>query len=129
MERGQLLSASGVKPEKFWKSALQYIASEEQLTLDRQTSVDINKIIRVPNTLHGSTGLQAKIADVSSLNGFDALKESVVLPESEMKISNASSPKFYVGGKWFGPFKEENVSLPSYAAFFLLARGAATEMV
>ena len=118
--------------KKFWGSFLPKAIDEAKIEMyvndiDRQTSVDINKIIRVPNTIHGSTGLLAKTVEFSALGGFDPLKESVVLPETEMKLLNATSPEFFLAGKKFGPFNNGDVSLPSYAAFFLLARGAAKE--
>ncbi len=123
MDRGLLLCPAGVNAEKFWSSCLAYIVSEQKLDLDRQTSIDINKIIRVPNTIHGSTGLLAKEFPVEALNSFEPLKDSVVLPDRETKVAGATAPKFYLNGKWFGPFGGEDVSLPLYAAFYLAARG------
>ncbi len=125
MGKGLLLSF-GVKAEKFWLPALQNSAESQKLALDRQTSVDINKIIRVPNTIHGSTGLLARRLDgISAIGAFDALKESVVLPENEIAVLGATAPEFRLNGRKFGPFKNDGVSLPSYAAFYLLARGSA----
>tara|TARA_Y100000310_G_scaffold159054_1_gene158490 strand:- start:2226 stop:3461 length:1236 start_codon:yes stop_codon:yes gene_type:complete len=125
MERGFLLSLPGLKADRFWESVLNYIAEEQTLEVDRQTSIDINKIIRVPNTIHGSTGLNAMELSGEELPSFDALKESVVLSDEEVKLMNVSAPKFYVKGNWFGPFIKEEVSLPKYAAFYLLSRGNA----
>ena len=120
-ERGFLLS-NGVNADKFWNSFLSFIVESMKLDVDRQTSVDINKIIRVPNTIHGSTGLLAKSFALDNLNDFNPLKETVVLGDDEIKIANARAPKFYLNGEWFGPFENESVSLPAYAAFYLLAR-------
>ncbi|MCR4369116.1 MAG: hypothetical protein NUV67_04385 [archaeon] len=125
MERGNLLSAPGVKAEKFWQSALSYAADSEVLGVDRQTSVDINKIIRVPSTIHGSTGLLAMPVIEAELAGFDALSESVVLPSHGVKVVNVSAPRFYVGGNWLGPYSSSEEELPAYAAFYLLSRGRA----
>ena len=127
VERGFLLSirVPGVKSDKFWRAILSSIASERSLDVDRQTSIDINKIIRVPNTIHGSTGLLAKETPLSALSSCDALSESVILPSAEAGIVNAVSPKFYVGGKWFGPFSNEETTLPLFAAAYLVARGSA----
>lgn len=127
MERGLLLSVPGVKGEKFWSSTLSFIVDEQKLDVDRQTSIDINKIIRVPNTLHGYTGLQAKEISIEELNNFDALKDTVVLGNEEVKV-NATSPKFYLNAKNWGPYKSTEISLPVYAAFYLLARGNAILM-
>lgn len=127
MDRGLLKSVQGVNGEKFWSSTLSFIVDEQKLDVDRQTSIDINKIIRVPNTLHGSTGLQAKELSVEELNNFDALKETVVLGSEEVKV-NATSPQFYLNAKNWGPYNNTEISLPVYAAFYLLARGNAILM-
>ncbi|PIN85158.1 MAG: hypothetical protein COV47_03640 [Candidatus Diapherotrites archaeon CG11_big_fil_rev_8_21_14_0_20_37_9] len=121
-EKGFLLSVPGVKGEKFWGSVLNYLAESETLDVDRQTSVDINKIIRVPETIHGSTGLCAVRIPFEELNSFDPLKDSVVMSDSEIGLANVSCPKFYLNGNWFGPFENESFSVPSFVAFYLLAR-------
>ncbi|MEK6958287.1 MAG: DNA primase small subunit domain-containing protein [archaeon] len=126
MDRGFLVSGrSGVNAERFWGSMLGFAVSEDKLEIDRQTSIDINKIIRVPDTLHGSTGLQAKEVPLSALPSHNPLKECVVFSSGEVKLSKAVAPKFYLNGEWFGPFNGDEVPLPSFAAFYLLARGSA----
>lgn len=125
MERGLLLGVRGVKLKEFWDSVLSFAADEERLAVDRQTSIDINKIVRVPGTIHGSTGLLAKEVQLSGLDSFDPFSDSVVLPSDEVKVSGAVSPKFFLAGKWLGPFSGEDAVLPAYAAYYLLARGAA----
>ncbi len=126
MDRGLLLPVKGINGGRFWKSMVSSAIDMEKFYVDRQTSVDINKIVRVPGTIHGSTGMTAKVVEKSSLAAFDALSESVVLPGHEVKLLNACSPRFHIAKKWFGPFKNESVSLPAFAAFYLLARGSAT---
>ena len=125
MGRGFMRTVPGVKAEKFWPAVLSSAISAEKLGVDRQTSIDIYKIVRVPGTIHGSTGLQAKEVPIEALEKFSALDEAVVMPESEVRVTGATAPRFYLKGKWFGPFNNESVSLPAYAAFYLLARGSA----
>ncbi|HLC78820.1 MAG TPA: DNA primase small subunit domain-containing protein [archaeon] len=125
MQRGVLGAASGVRADKFWKPFLTSLVLEQKLEVDRQTSVDINKIIRVPNTIHGSTGLVAKEISIPELAGFDPFKDAVVFSQNEVALANVNSPKFSLSGQVFGPFKGESASLPEFAAFYLLARGSA----
>jgi len=125
MDVGVLLFIPKVSNEKFWSALINSIIEDELLMVDRQTSVDINKIIRVPNTIHGSTGLQAKEVSIEGIKKFDALKECVVMSSKELALLNVVAPKFYLNGETFGPFNKEEVSLPTYAGFFLLARGNA----
>ncbi len=139
MDNGVLAFPSTIKQDakKFWEYAVKNVVDsskieiksdiihDELLHVDRQTSIDIHKIVRVPDTVHGSTGLLAKSFPPENLSSFNPLAEAVVMPENELKVSNAIAPEFWLKGKKFGPFRGEDVSLPAYAAFFLLARGAA----
>ncbi|HZX19839.1 MAG TPA: DNA primase small subunit domain-containing protein [archaeon] len=125
MDRGLLINVPGIKPEKFYPGILNYIVQEEKLEVDRQTSIDINKIIRVPDSLHGSTGLVAKPVSLDELSSFDALKETVVFGSDPIKLKNISAPKFYLNNETFGPFENENALLPLFAGIYLIARGSA----
>ena len=120
-------STKGIDANKFWRHFTTFAISEEKIGLevDRQTSIDINKIIRVPNTIHGGTGLLAKEFSVEQLGSFQPLDDSIAMAEAEIKVQNAVAPRFYLNRKWFGPYAGDEVSLPLYAAFYLLARGNA----
>ncbi len=133
IENGLLaFPTKGIDADNFWRHFTKNVIDEEKiefghgLEVDRQTSVDINKIIRVPNTIHGSTGLLAREFPAEELGSFEPLSDAVVLAEDEIKVKGAVAPKFCLNGKWFGPFAGEEVSLPLYAAFYLLARGSAS---
>ncbi len=111
--------------KKFWNNLLTSLVEEEKLFLDRQTSVDIKKIIRVPDTIHGSTGMIAKSFEKEKLKEFKPLDESIIFSTNPLKVFVEKAPKFYLGGETFGPFKEQETELPEFAAVFLLARNSA----
>ncbi len=113
------------KPISFWGSVLTFVSDALKLDIDRQTSLDRFKIIRVPETLHGSTGLKASKLDLKHWKEFDALADTVVFGDSPVKIVISKTPGFFLKNQWFGPFKEQEEELPEFAAVFLLARGAA----
>ncbi|MDP6671241.1 MAG: DNA primase small subunit domain-containing protein [archaeon] len=124
-EKGILFSIAGRKNTQFWESVLSHLVNESALDVDRQTSADINKIIRVPETLHGGTGLLAKNVSIDALKEFKPLRDSVVFSDSRVKVFINKSPKFYLKGNEFGPFENEEVELPLYAAIYLVARRSA----
>ncbi len=122
MARGVLFSLPGRKTEKFWDSVLKISLDEESLRIDRQTSIDIRKIIRVPDTLHGGTGLLAM--PVKDLRTFKPLQESVVFGEKEIKIKLISkTPKFELNNKKFGPLTlDQEIALPEFVAVYLVGK-------
>lgn len=116
----------GKKSAEFWQKVLESSAEKSKLLIDRQTSIDIAKIVRVPETLHGSTGLLAKKLSLEELNAFDALKESIVFSTNPVKLVVKRTPRFYVGGEWFEAMEGQRVELPEFAAVFLVARNSAS---
>lgn len=123
MNKGTLYPLPGRKTEKFWNRLLDYAVESEALKIDRQTSVDLSKIIRVPGTLHGDTGLKAAL--VKDLASFNALQDSVVFSAEKERVFVSFAPKFYLNGVEFGPFNEEEALLPEFAAVYLIAKGKA----
>ena len=111
---------------KFWKSVVEHVIRNKALPIDRQTSVDIRKIVRVPNTLHGSTGLNASLLPEDKINGFDPLKDAIVFSDKPIKVKTTKIRSFSLNKKTFGPFDNEETELPMYAGIYLLARGSAS---
>ena len=111
--------------KKFWQSLLFSLIEKEKLFLDRQTSVDLAKIIRVPNTIHGSTGLQAKKFSREELKEFNPLKESILFSTNPIKVFVKKTPKFLLGGESFGPFNEQETELPEFVGIYLMSRDSA----
>jgi DNA primase small subunit len=99
-------------------------AIEAQVSrVDPSVTTDIHRVFRMPGTLHGSTGLLKM--KVKSLDRFKPLSDPVVLGSARVKVSVKYSPQFTLKGERLGPFKSESVSIPTYAAVYLLGRGLA----
>ncbi len=95
----------------------------EVALIDASVTTDIHRVFRMPGTLHGSTGMLKM--RVESLDNFEPLSRPVVLGDSKVKVSVRYSPQFTLKGEKLGPFKSESVTIPAYAAVYLLARGLA----
>ncbi len=124
---GMLYQFPGAKAQAFWDSLIANAIDSLKLGIDRQTSIDAHKIIRLPETLHGGTGLMAKKIPLEGLAEFNALKECIAFPENEIKVrAIAEIPEFELNVRKFGKFNaDEEIKLPEYAAIYLLARNAA----
>ena len=125
LQNGTMHQLPGKKTEKFWFSLLNYSLGQLKLKIDRQTSVDMVKIIRVPNTLHGSTGLIAKAFPIESLKNFQPLDDTIAFGQNPVKLKISKAPKFSLNRQEFGPFEQAEAELPEFAAVYLLARGNA----
>jgi DNA primase small subunit len=93
-------------------------------SVDEPVTADIKRLIRVPGSLHGGSGMLVKKLALSELEGFDPLNDAVVFGERSVKIT-ASKP-FSVQLKGKDLRIEEGIQeVPEYAAVYLICRGVA----
>jgi len=112
----------------FWENLIQYAINKVKIYIDRQTSIDINKILRLPNSLHGGTGLQAKILSLDELKNFDPLKDAIVFDNTEIKVAIKKTPKFYFNGSHY-KFDNEIAYIEKNLAIYLIAKHLAKPLV
>ncbi len=124
LKKGYLFPLSPRKSKSFWTSVLENVVSEQMIPIDRQTSIDMHKIIRVPETLHGTTGFVAKTIAIDNLKEFDPHKETIVFGDEMVRLFIKKAPKFSLKGESFGPYNKEEVELPLFAGVYLLGKGA-----
>ncbi|MDO8627751.1 MAG: DNA primase small subunit domain-containing protein, partial [Candidatus Diapherotrites archaeon] len=123
IDKGFLHSLSQQKKtDEFWKNILQGVVDSQKVDIDRQTSIDIAKILRVPNTIHGGTGLLAKEFPLSGLKEFQPLKDCVVFSQNPVKVFVERCPEFEMFGQKFPAMQKTEVELPEFAAVFLIAK-------
>jgi len=98
---------------------------------DAGVTQDLSKLIRVPNSIHGETGLIAK--KIENIEKFDPLRDAFVESkesgsEAIMKIKFSEDvPELRIKGEIIGPFKkdEEKEMVKPVALFFVLKGSAA----
>ena len=110
---------------KSMNSIMEASIREQASAIDTVVTTDVHRLIRLPNTLHGKTGLLAQGIAMEELEDYDPLEEAVAFKGSTEKIYVRRSPSFRIDGELFGPFNEEAAELPLAAAMLLLCRRVA----
>jgi DNA primase small subunit len=111
---------------QFWNGILNSIVVRQGDSIDRNVSTDINHLIRLPDTLHGDTGLAAKrIVSLSALQNFDPMIDAIAFKKGSARIGISSSPKLRIGNTNIGPCKETTAELETAAAAYLVLKRAA----
>ena len=101
----------------------EYIREKEGVEIDPVVTTDIHRLIRFPESIHGSTGfIKHKVEDLIS---FNPLKDAVFPSDKRIWIFVKYSPKIALINKEFGPFFKEKVLLPAYLAIYLMCKGLA----
>lgn len=110
---------------KGWRRIIQRGISLQSASVDTVVTVDIHRLIRLPGTLHGKTGLLKVSFPANRIDEFDPLKEAIAFKEGDIKVYVEEAPELRFGDEILGPFEREITTLPTQVAVFLLCKGAA----
>jgi len=108
-----------------WKRIVQRAVENQSVKIDPVVTMDIHRLIRLMNTLHGKTGLKKTEVSASHIEGFDPLKGSLAFKGGTVNLVVLMAPEFRLGDERYGPYENVEVELPTAAALFLLCKGAA----
>jgi len=123
-QKGPWGVVKGISPET-WRKIAQYGVEKQSVKIDTVVTPDINRLIRLSNSLHGKTGLKKIEFPITGIEDFDPLKSAVAFKEGEITVLVSEAPQFRVEDKIYGPFERQKVELPTAAALMLLCKGVA----
>ncbi|TFF88784.1 MAG: hypothetical protein EU550_00630 [Promethearchaeota archaeon] len=120
-----------------WKKFLSGVINLIGAEIDEPVTIDIHRLIRYPETLHGKTGFKVSKLNLELLDKFNPLKESnpqidPIIFESQknlhkIKIIESRVPMTSIKGENYGPYnKDEIIEVPNHIAVFLLSKGVAS---
>jgi len=115
------------KKADFWGNVLKGLSVKQSDSIDKNVTIDMHHLIRLPNTLHGDTGLIAiNIGSLSDLERFDPMNNAIAFKKGTLKVHALKVPKFHMLGEEYGPYDSTDVELPMYAALYLVLKRVAT---
>ena len=124
IERGNL-SAHNVFDNLAQQFATEVVATQNA-PIDEPVSTDTNRLIRLPGSLHGGSGLAVRRIDRDELDAFDPLVDAV--PETfrghDITVEVTDGGTVELGGDSF-TLPEGVHSVPEYLGVFLMTRGRA----
>lgn len=91
---------------------------------DAPVTKDINRLIRLPGSLHGKSSLRVIPLDLDAVEAFLPLDDAVVFGDDPVKVDVKAETRFHIRREDFH-VKAGGTELPMFAAVFLMARGAA----
>ena len=109
----------------FWKTILANQAIAQSDRIDRNVTKDPSHLIRLPESIHGETGLIAKKVGIAALSKFDPMNDAIAFRNGEMEVIANSQQKLLINNEQYGPFNKEKVKLPVYAGTYLYLKGLA----
>ena len=91
---------------------------------DEPVTADIKRLIRLPGSLHGKTGLRVTPLTVDSFETFDPLRDAVALPDAPVRVVVSKPADVTLRGERVQVEPGEQ-DLPLHVAMFLVLRRSA----
>ncbi|MEM4389659.1 MAG: DNA primase catalytic subunit PriS [Candidatus Micrarchaeia archaeon] len=124
IERGNWDVINIKERKDFWAAVAAKLSVRLADRIDQNVTADCTKLIRLPDSLHGETGLLAK--RLKNLDAFDPLRHAVAFDgKGAVRVRVTRAPAFRFGEESFGPFENQELELPEGAAIYLLCKKAA----
>ena len=89
---------------------------------DEPVTCDVKRLIRIPGSLHGKTGLKVERIQLDELSDYNPLQKSVVLSEEKVRFDILNDYCIEMKNKNFD-LKQGSQEIPIYLAVFLIGRG------
>jgi DNA primase catalytic subunit len=114
-------------PKEFLDLVLRQAAIEVQGETDAPVTTDIHRLIRLPNSLHGGTGLRVLPLDRERLDAFDPLRDALApgLDSGTVRVELLQSVDHLLGGTRVAGPAGEMREVPPRVGLFLVLRGEA----
>ncbi len=110
-----------------WERIFHLLTEEEGVKIDERVTIDVKRLIRLPETLHGKTGMKVALLNYHKLEEFDIEKHAVVFPSDNVKITIKKPPKKVLNIDL--STKREALEVPFYVFVYFLANGAEVKRI
>ena len=96
------------------------------IKIDPNVTVDIHRIFRLEGSLNSKSSL-VKLA-CKNIEKFNPYTDACLIDDKVVEISASSPIKFRLKNSKFGPYTSERISVPKYAAAYMVCKGMASSM-
>ena len=107
-----------------YQQKLEEMKNSIGVKIDSNVTSDIHRIFRFEGSLNSKSGL-TKLA-CESIEKFNPYTEACLIDDKPVEISANSPIGFRLKNIKFGPYMNEKISVPKYAAVYMLCKGMAS---
>lgn len=89
--------------------------------IDPNVTIDIHRIFRLPGSLNSKSGMSKILCeDLDKINPFS---DACLIDDEQIEIMANCPVQFTLKNKKFGPYRNEKINIPKYAAIYLICKG------
>ena len=116
------------KRRSILEKANKFISSFLGVQIDGVVTVDVSRLIRVPYSLHGKTGLIKTPIPYKSLDSFNPFSDTVKKDEDKIKLKILYCPKIFWYDNEYGPYFNDEEVIPFSLGIYLSMNGLAYDI-
>ena len=120
----QPLLQSKLMPLAAWKSLIREAISQIKVSIDVPVTADTKRLIRLPTSLHGGSGLRVTPLTLDEFGRFDPLHDAVVFSDRFISVKILKQTTAELKGETI-KVQQGTTELPEHTAVYLMARGLA----
>ena len=109
-------------PEFSKKIFVRFALKETAIHPDEPVTGDIHRLIRLPGSLHGGSGLKVTTMDSKQLEDFDPMKDALAFGNNNVRIRSIVKHPVTMGDGLATLKPESVVDMPEMAAIYFMAR-------
>jgi DNA primase small subunit len=91
--------------------------------IDPNVTIDIHRIFRLPGSLNSKSGMSKILCE--NLEKFDPYSDASFIDDEKIDVIANCPIQFTLKNKKFGPYRNEKITIPKYAAIYLICKGLA----
>ena len=107
-----------------FKKKIESFQTELGVKIDPNVTVDVHRIFRLGGTINSKSGLTKMI--ITDIDKFNPSSEACFIDDTSISVTANCPVSFRLKNKNFGPYHNEQVTLPKYAAVYLICKGCAS---
>jgi len=96
------------------------------LKIDPSVTTDIHRIFRLPGTVNSKSGLTKIFCD--DIERFNPFRDACFIDDEKTEVFANCPITFTLKNKKFGPYEKEKVTVPKFAAIYLICKGFANSV-
>jgi DNA primase small subunit len=107
-----------------FKQRLEQTQKEIGVRVDPNVTIDVHRIFRLGGTINSKSGLIKTLC--GDLEKFNPSHDACFIDDDKVTITANCPVEFKLKSKKFGPYKNEQLAVPKYAAVYMICKGCAT---
>ncbi|WP_299291259.1 DNA primase small subunit domain-containing protein [Nitrosopumilus sp.] len=123
-KRSKIISELLANGYSTFQQTIDNVSEKIGVKIDPNVTMDIHRIFRLPGSINSKSGFTKIFC--KDLAKFDAYQDAVFLNEESVEVLANCPIEFRLKNKKFGPFNNEKVTVPTYAAVYMICKKLAT---